>query len=57
MAKQNAKNTANVKRKIKNLSNVHKTLNLDNCVEKTNFRKVLQLYIFTEFSGIIINDF
>ena len=37
-------------------SNVHKTLNLDNCVEKTKFRKFFS-YTFTEFSDIVINNF
>ena len=37
-------------------SNVHKTLNLDNCVEKTKFRKFFS-YTCTEFSDIVINNF
>ena len=55
VAKKFPNNTKNVNRNNENQSNVHKTLNLDNCVENTNFRKLFSCN-FTEFSDIFISN-
>ena len=53
MAKKLHKNTENLKRNNQNQSNVHKTLNLDNCVRKQNSGHFLVIFLLNSVTLLL----